>query len=58
MFFCFFIVFSAEAICTLALATESGFNEIESIPHATKNSANSGWSEGACPQIPTLQPHS
>jgi len=31
---------------------ESGFSEIESMPWVTSHSANSGKSEGACPQIP------
>ena len=30
----------------------SGFSEIESMPWVTSHSANSGKSEGACPQIP------
>ena len=34
--------------------TVSGFRDMESIPHSTKNSANSGKSEGAWPHIPTF----
>ena len=34
----------------------SGLTEIESMPHSTRNSANSGWSLGAWPQRPILAP--
>jgi hypothetical protein len=45
---------SVSAIFNLVLITVSGFSEMLSIPHSTRNSANSGKSEGACPQIPTF----
>jgi hypothetical protein len=34
----------------------SGFTDIESMPQATKNSANCGWLLGASPHSPTLVP--
>jgi len=38
------------------VGSESGVSDRLSIPDATRNSANSGWSLGACPQIPTGRP--
>ena len=43
---------SVSAIAIFVFKTESGFNEIDSIPRSTKNWAKSGKSEGPCPQIP------
>ena len=34
----------------------SGLTDMESMPHWTRNSANSGWSLGAWPHSPTLAP--
>ena len=39
--------FSVSAIFSLVFTTVSGFSEMLSIPHSTKNSANSGKSDGA-----------
>ena len=47
--------YSIFPISTIVLITVSGFNEMESMPSFTKNSAKSTKSEGACPQIPTFR---
>ena len=43
---------SAAATRRAVLMAVSGLSEIESMPCVTSHSANSGKSEGACPQIP------
>ena len=47
---------SAAATRRLTAMKLSGLTDIKSIPHATRNSANSGWSLGAWPHNPTLAP--
>ena len=50
------ILFSAAATWRFTAMKLSGVTERESIPHVTRNSANSGWSLGACPHSPTFAP--
>ena len=47
---------SAAATRRLTAMKLSGLTDMESMPHATRNSANSGWSLGAWPHSPTLAP--
>ncbi len=47
---------SSEAIVRIVGTTVSALREIESIPCRTRNSANSGYTLGPCPQIPTVRP--
>src|ERR1700690_4169894 len=45
-------IFSCSSMLFSAPATESGVSEMESMPHRTRKAAKSGWSLGACPQMP------
>ncbi len=47
---------SAAATLRFTAMKLSGLTDTESMPHATRNSANSGWSLGAWPHNPTLAP--
>ena len=47
----------AWATATLTWMSVSGVTDIEVIPHDTrKGGTSSGWSDGACPQIPISRP--
>src|SRR3989338_630582 len=47
-----FNFFSNSATANVVFTTESGFKDMDSIPHSTRNFANSILSLGACPQKP------